>query len=186
MEAEEVFFGSLLDMLAAEISGAELQYAQAEVTGLHPGRAARVSLAEREVGCFGQLHPDLAAVLDLPGAVVLAEIDFEILAANPRRIRYQAPSRFPAVLRDLSVSVPGLTPARDVIEAISGAREVILRTVELFDEYHGSQVEAGRKGLAFRLLFQADDRTLTGEEVAAAEERIAGMLRDRFSATLRD
>jgi phenylalanyl-tRNA synthetase beta chain len=176
----------LLDQLAVEISGVELQYAQGEVTGLHPGRAARVSLGGREVGCFGQLHPDLARLLDLPGAVVLAEIDFEALAANPRRIRYRVPSRFPAVLRDLSISVPGLTPARDVIEAISGAGEVILRTVDLFDEYLGSQVEAGRKGLAFRLLFQADDRTLTGEEVGAAEERIAGMLRDRFSATRRD
>jgi phenylalanyl-tRNA synthetase beta chain len=176
----------LLDELANEVSGVQLEYTQGEVTGLHPGRAARVYLAGREVGCLGQLHPDLARALDVPGAVVLAEIDFEALASNSRHIRYRVPSRFPAVLRDLSISVPGLTPARDVVEAISGAGEVILRSVDLFDEYHGSQVEAGRKGLGFRLLFQSDDRTLTGEEVAAAEDRIAGMLRDRFSATLRD
>lgn len=176
----------LLDLLAEEVSGAVLDHRQDLVAGLHPGRSARVSLDGRQVGCLGQLHPDLLRALDVPGSLVLAEVDFEALARSPRQIRYRIPSRFPAVLRDVAISVPELTPARDVIEAISGAGEVILRTVELFDEYHGSQVEGGRKGLAFRLVFQSDDRTLTGDEVAAAEERIAALVWDRFSASLRD
>lgn len=176
----------LLDLLAEEVSGATLDHRQDQVPGLHPGRSARVVLGGLEIGCFGQLHPDLLGVLDLPGNLVLAEIDFEALARSRRQIRYRAPSRFPAVLRDLAISVPDLTPARDVVEAISGAGEVILRTVDLFDEYHGSQVAEGRKGLAFRLVFQSDERTLIGEEVAAAEERIAGLVRERFAATLRD
>jgi len=176
----------LLDLLADQVSGTSLTQAQGEVPGLHPGRAARVSLGGRVVGCVGQLHPDLARLVDVPGALVLAEVDFEPIAAEPRQIRYRPPSRFPAVPRDLAFSVPGLVPARDVIEAISGAGEVILRSVDLFDEYRGSQVEAGRKGLAFRLIFQSDQRTLTGEEVAGAEERIAGIVRDRFAARLRE
>jgi phenylalanyl-tRNA synthetase beta chain len=176
----------LLDLLGDEVSGAGLEHRQDQVPGLHPGRSARVSLGGREIGCFGQLHPDLLRALDVPGSLVLAEVDFEALAQSPRQIRHRAPSRFPAVLRDLAISVPELTPARDVMEAISGAGEVILRTVELFDEYHGSQVEEGRKSLAFRLVFQSADRTLTGDEVAAAEARIAALARQRFSATLRD
>jgi len=168
------------------VSGAVVSVAQGEVPGLHPGRAARINLEGQDIGCFGQLQPDLALVLDLHGAVLLGEMDFEPLAASPRQIRYRAPSRFPAVLRDLALTVPDLTRARDVVEAISGAGEVILRTVDLFDEYHGTQVEAGRKGLALRLVFQSDDRTLTGEEVAAAESRIAAVVRDRFSASLRE
>lgn len=176
----------LLDLLAEEVSGASLDHRQDQVPGLHPGRSARVSRGGREIGCFGQLHPDLLRALDVPGSLVMAEVDFEDLATSPRLVRYRIPSRFPPVIRDLAISVPELTPARDVIEAISGAGEVILRTVELFDEYHGSQVEERRKGLAFRLVFQSDDRTLTGDEVAAAEARIVALVRDRFSATLRD
>ncbi|MEA2683451.1 MAG: phenylalanyl-tRNA synthetase beta chain [Chloroflexota bacterium] len=175
----------LIDVVAEEVSGVVLEHRQDQVPGLHPGRSARVSVGGTEIGCFGELHPDLAHRLDVPGSVVLGEIDFEALAGIPRQIRYHAPSRFPAVVRDLAISVPDLTPARDVVEALSGAGEVILRTVDLFDEYHGTQVDGGRKGLAFRLVFQADDRTLTGEEVASAEERIAGLLRDRFAATMR-
>jgi phenylalanyl-tRNA synthetase beta chain len=176
----------LLETVAEEVCGLSLGHRQGEVPGLHPGRAARVSLEGRDMGCLGQLHPELLRALDVPGGIVVAEIDFEPLAAHPRQIGYRPPSRFPPVPRDLSISVPELTPARDVFEAISGAGEVILRTVELFDEYRGSQVEAGRKGLAFRLVFQSDDRTLTGDEVAAAEARIAGLVRERFSATRRD
>ena len=176
----------VLDLLAAEVSGVVLDHVQGAVPGLHPGRAARAGLQGREIGCLGQLHPDLARELDLPGSLVVGEIDFEALAEQPRVIRYRVPSRFPAVLRDLAIAVPELTPARDVVAAISGAGEVILRTVDLFDEYHGTQVEAGRKGLAFRLSFQSDDRTLTGEEVAAAEKRITDLVRDRFSASLRE
>ena len=175
----------LVVRLAAEVAGAELEFRQAEIAGLHPGRGAVVGLAGSDIGHLGQLHPDLAARLDIPGALVLAEVDFDALAARPRRVRYRLPSRFPAVPRDLAISVPELTPARDVLEAISGAGEVILRTVDLFDEYHGTQVVAGHKGLAFRLHFQSDDRTLTGEEVAAAEKRVADLLQQRFAAMVR-
>jgi phenylalanyl-tRNA synthetase beta chain len=175
----------LLEQVAGEVSGLELDIAQDEVAGLHPGRAARVRLEGDDLGHFGQLHPDLAHRLDLPGALLVAEVDFDMLASRPRVIRYAPPSRFPAVPRDLAIAVPELTPAREVLEAISGAGEVILRAVDLFDEYHGSQVAAGSKGLAFRLSFQSDTRTLTGEEVAAAEARIIERLRTRFTATLR-
>ena len=176
----------LLEQVAEEVGGLSLDARQDTVPGLHPGRSARVDLGGREIGCFGQLHPDLLRSLDIAGSVVLAELNFDAVASTRRQIRYRVPSRFPAVLRDLAISVPGLTPSRDVLAAITGAGEVILRTVDLFDEYHGSRVEEGRKGLAFRLAFQSDDRTLTGDEVSAAEERIAALVRDRFSATLRD
>ncbi|MDQ6748837.1 MAG: phenylalanine--tRNA ligase subunit beta, partial [Candidatus Dormibacteraeota bacterium] len=176
----------LLDLLADEVAGVALEYKQVGVPGLHPGRAATVGLDGREIGCVGQLHPDLVRGLDVPGTIILAEIDFEALVSARRPIRYRVPSKFPAVLRDLSIAVPELTPARDIVEAISDAGEVILRTVELFDEYHGSQVEGGRKGLAFRLVFQSDDRTLTGEEVAAAEGRIVRLVGERFAASVRD
>ncbi|MFN2466023.1 MAG: phenylalanine--tRNA ligase subunit beta [Candidatus Dormibacteria bacterium] len=175
----------LFDLLAADACPLQLDYIQGEVRGLHPGRAATVSLAGREIGCLGQLHPGLGRALDVPGAVIVGEIDLEALLAQPRHLRYRTPSRFPEVARDLAVAVPDLTPARDVIEALTSAGGVILRTVELFDEYHGNQVEEGRKGLAFRLSFQSDERTLTGEEVAEVEMRLRRLLEDRFAATLR-
>ena len=54
--------------------------------------------------------------------------------------------------------------------------------MELYDEYRGAQVGEGRKGLTFRLLFQSQDRTLTGEEVSATEARILAAARSGLNA----
>ena len=176
----------LLEALATEVSGTALEVTPVAAEGLHPARGALISRAGSPLGHFGQLHPDLVTRLDVPGALIVAEVNFDALTAPGRQIRYRAPSRFPAVPRDLAIAVPELTPARDVIDSISGAGEVILRTVDLFDEYHGTQVAAGQKGLAFRLSFQSDERTLTGEEVAAAQQRIVDRLVVQFSASVRE
>ena len=45
--------------------------------------------------------------------------------------------------------------------------------------------EAGARSLSFRLHYQADDRTLTNEEVAAVQQRIIDGLRSRFGAEVR-
>ncbi len=160
-----------MELAVGRLSSLTLESEQVEVRGLHPGRSLVLRLGDIEAGALGELHPDIAARLDV-GVVMVAELNFEPVADNPRLVRATAISRHPAVLRDLAITVPGLTPARDVINAIRAASEVILRSVELYDEYRGRQVDPGRKGLTFRLTFQAGDRTLTGDEVAAAEGRI--------------
>jgi len=43
----------------------------------------------------------------------------------------------------------------------------------------------GRSSLAWRLLFQADDRTLTDDEVNAIQERIVRHIAETFHVTLR-
>jgi phenylalanyl-tRNA synthetase beta chain len=174
-----------LELIVGRLSALALASDQGEVPGLHPGRSLRLRLGDRDAGCLGQLDPELAAAMDV-GVVVLAELDFEPVAANPRMPRASAVPRYPAVVRDLAITVPELTPARDVINALLATAEVILRSVELYDEYRGRQVDASRKGLTFRLLFQAADRTLTGEEVAAAEGRLLQALKSEIDARPRD
>jgi phenylalanyl-tRNA synthetase beta chain len=174
-----------LQRLSGALTGVELDELQDAVPGLHPGRGLRLSFGGAEIGCLGQLHPEITAALGAPGAVVVGEINLEPLLAALRIPSVLPIPRHPAVIRDLAITVDRTIPARDVIEVIRGAGEGILRSVELFDEYTGRQVEPGRKGLAFHLTFQAEDRTLTGAEVTAAEERIIKQLADRLDARLR-
>ena len=53
------------------------------------------------------------------------------------------------------------------------------------DRYEGRGVPEGRTSLAFRLVFQRADRTLTDEEVAAATDRVVRVLERRFGGKLR-
>jgi phenylalanyl-tRNA synthetase beta chain len=172
------------ELLAANLSASELSAEQVAVEGFHPGRGLRLSLDAELAGCVGQLHPDLAGRLDV-GALVLGELNFDAIVAGPRLRRYAPVPRFPAVVRDLALTVPELMLARYAISLIRESGGAILRSVELYDEYRGAQVGEGRKGLTFRLVFQSEDRTLTSDEVAAAEARILAAARSRLGAELR-
>jgi phenylalanyl-tRNA synthetase beta chain len=52
-------------------------------------------------------------------------------------------------------------------------------------EYAGPQLGPEARSLNFRLLYQADDRTLTNEEVSALQQQIIDGLRQRFGAEVR-
>ena len=172
------------ELLTQSLSAGELSAEQVAVAGFHPGRGLRLSLDGELAGCVGQLHPELAGRLDV-GAMILGELNFDAIVARPRLRRYVPVPKYPAVVRDLALTVPELMLARYAISLIREAGGAILRSVELYDEYRGAQVGEERKGLTFRLVFQSDDRTLTSEEVAGAEARILAAARSRLGAELR-
>ena len=47
-----------------------------------------------------------------------------------------------------------------------------MRRVDLFDVFRSDQLGEGRRSLAYRLRFQADDRTLTDAEVARVRQAV--------------
>jgi phenylalanyl-tRNA synthetase beta chain len=79
------------------------------------------------------------------------------------------------------LSEPGLTAAA-VEQAIRESAGSLLRAAVVFDVF---RFPDGRRSLAWRLTFQADDRTLTDDEVNRIQERIVGRLGERFNITLR-
>jgi phenylalanyl-tRNA synthetase beta chain len=155
---------------------------------LHPGRSARVLVGEpgEPVGWLGELHPAIASAWDIDGAVAGFEIDLPaVLAAAPLAPDFEDVTSFPSVRQDLAVDLPDHVPAADVIAVVRTAGGALLRHAEVFDVYAGSQVGEGRRSLALRLEFRADDRTLTDEEVAQRRARIVGALAERLGGRLR-
>lgn len=61
----------------------------------------------------------------------------------------------------------------------------MLKNVEIFDLYQGERIPEDKKSLAFRLVFQAGDRTLTDEEVNEKIDGIIRELEEKFSAKIR-
>jgi phenylalanyl-tRNA synthetase beta chain len=137
---------------------------------LHPGRSSRVMAGDRLAGRVGSLHPALIDALDLrTDSVLVAELAVAGLSGGqPSVPRTTTPPRHPAVDRDLAVIVTAATPAADVEASIRRRGGPLLRSVVLFDLYRGRPLGDGEKSLAFRLGFQAPDRTLTEGEVDGA------------------
>ena len=94
-------------------------------------------------------------------------------------------SAHPPVYEDLAIVVDEDVPAAQVRDVIIGAGAPLVRSITLFDVYRGAQVTAGSRSLAYRLTYQAEDRTLTDEEVARVRDKIVRRLEEELDARLR-
>jgi phenylalanyl-tRNA synthetase beta chain len=151
---------------------------------LHPGRSARVLLDGAHAGWAGELHPRWQQKYELPQAVVLFELD----AAPLLRIPFpqpHAPSRFPAVVRDVALLVDARVPVQQLLDAAQAHKPDLVQSIGIFDLYQGSSLPKGTKSLAFRVVMQHTERTLTDAEADAARDALIALWGRLFAARLR-
>ncbi|SHE32740.1 phenylalanine--tRNA ligase subunit beta [Desulforamulus putei] len=152
----------------------------------HPGRCARIEVNGQLLGVVGELHPDVIENYDLGGRAVALKLDLKVLAQVNRPVKqYQGLPKFPMVERDLAVLVKQDVPAAEMLSIIKKAGGNLLKKVDIFDVYQGSQVPEGYKSVAFSMKFQAPDRTLTDEEINDKMQRITNSLTAQTGAVLR-
>jgi phenylalanyl-tRNA synthetase beta chain len=145
---------------------------------LHPGKAARIADGGALTGWLGALHPDLVRAWDLRGEVYAAELALDpILAAPPAPARYRALAKAPPVLRDLAVVCDRSLSAAALEARVRASAGEHLRSLRVTDRYEGPQLPPGKVSLTLALVFQDPERTLTGDEVQAAVERVIADLR---------
>jgi phenylalanyl-tRNA synthetase beta chain len=182
------FFGlkGVVEVLLTRL-GLDATFKSAEQDTFHPGRCAGVSVNGEDVGVMGELHPLVREAFELPPQPICAlEFDLDALLASWGAPREMIPlSTHPPVYEDLAVVVDEDIPAVRVRTLIARAGAPLLRSVALFDVYRGAQVGAGKKSLAYRLTYQAGDRTLTDEEVADVRSGIVQRLGEALGGTLR-
>lgn len=152
---------------------------------LHPGQSAHLSLAGRELGWMGALHPGLLKALDLPQGALVFEIRLEALLEG-KIPAFEPISRFPAVRRDLAVVVGEEVSAAELLGAAREAAGSLLQEARIFDIYRGPGIDSGRKSVALGLILQDSSRTLTDEDADGAMQRVADRLARGLGATIRD
>jgi len=150
----------------------------------HPGRSARVLVGVTPVGWIGELHPKWQEKYELPQAPVLFEVDAEPLQMAPLPSPVIPPD-FPIVVRDISMLFPLETPVQAIFDAIEAEKPAIVRVVTLLSLFRGQGVPADRKSLAFRVVMQHTERTLTDAEADAARDALVALLGRKFAASLR-
>jgi phenylalanyl-tRNA synthetase beta chain len=150
----------------------------------HPGRSARVLVDGAAAGWIGELHPKWQHQCGLPQAPVLFELDAEPLQklAFPRP---GVPSDQPVVVRDISMLFPLETPFQAVLDAVQAEKPAIVRSFGVLSVFRGAGVPANLKSLAFRVVMQDTERTLTDAEADAARDALVALLSRKFAASLR-
>ena len=158
---------------------------QAAVTGLHPGRGAKVLVSGQEVGIVGELHPDIADELHLPGRVGVFEVDLSaIYDLAPELIAASEIGVMPAATQDLSLVVGLDVPSAELVETIREGAGELLESISLVDDWR-SETLSQKKSLTFSMVFRARDKTLTAAEATAAKEAAVQLAAERHGAELR-
>jgi phenylalanyl-tRNA synthetase beta chain len=167
--------------------GLDVAFEPGEHASFHPGRCARVRSGDVVLGTMGEIHPEVREAFDLAEQAVCAlEFDLDALLAAWGAPRAVAPiSVHPPVYEDVAVVVGEDVPGVRVRDLVAQTGGPLVRSVVLFDVYRGEQVGNGRKSLAYRLTYQADDRTLTDKEVARLRGKIVRRLEKELGAELR-
>ena len=182
--ARAVDFFDVKADLEAICAPRRLRFESAAHPALHPGRSARVLVEGSPAGWLGELHPRWQQKYELPQAAVLFELEAACLTDAPLPRPSQS-SKFPPVVRDIALLVDAGVPAQALLDAVQAEKPAIVQHVGVFDLYQGSSLPQGKKSLAFRVVMQDTERTLTDAEADLARDALVELWGRRFGARLR-
>jgi phenylalanyl-tRNA synthetase beta chain len=166
------------------VDGVRLE--QQALPGLHPARGARLMAGEATIGALGEIDPAVLDHLDIEGRVAWFEVDLDALLALPHGTQaYEPVSRYPSSDIDLAFVVPDAVPAGDVRATVSAAAGDLLTDLRLFDVFRSDALPSATRSLAFALRLQADDHTLTDDEVGECRRAVIDAVASAHGATLR-
>ena len=153
----------------------------------HAGRAALLRAGDDVLAFLGEVSPAVVDSFEIrSGRVCLLEADVEALRRHVSTAKPYSPiGKFPEVVQDVAVVLDGSVPAQKVLDILREVGGRLLKEATLFDVYTGAPVPAGKKSLAFRLVFQAPSKTLTETEASKQRERMQGRLKKELGAELR-
>ncbi|WP_043363450.1 phenylalanine--tRNA ligase subunit beta [Belnapia sp. F-4-1] len=153
----------------------------------HPGRSGVLRQGPKTVlATFGEIHPRVAAALDLAGPAVGFEVFLDAIP-EPKRRKKGAPDlpAFQPVRRDFAFLVDAGVSAEAVLRAARGADKALIAEVVLFDRYAGDKLPEGKVSLAIQAVLQPREATLTDAEIEAAAAKLVAAVAKATGATLR-
>jgi phenylalanyl-tRNA synthetase beta chain len=154
---------------------------------LHPGIAAKISVKGDPVGSIGEVHPHVIDNFEISKKIVVFEIDFGKIINYCDFMGKQAKPlpKFPAVYRDIALITGSETESQTIEREIADVDVKFLNDIRVFDIYEGENIPSGKKSLAYRMKFQAPNRSLTDEEVNKYYEKIVARLTKTLDVYLR-
>jgi phenylalanyl-tRNA synthetase beta chain len=177
----------MINILAAfNVNSYELD-AKGAPSYYHPGRSVAVKQGPKVLGYFGELHPKVLQHFQVDGPVAAFEVFIDQLPQTiKRKLAPIALSPYQKVVRDFAFIVDAALEAAKLMKVVQKIDPALVQDVEIFDVYHGDKLPAGKKSLAFQVVLQAMDRTLTDEELAAFSEKLVNAVTNQCGGVLRD
>lgn len=182
--SRHVDFHDLRADLEAMLHPLQFELRRTNLATLHPGQSAELLIAGRACGWIGALHPRLTQKYGFVRSPLLLEVDLAPLLERDVPA-YRAIPRFPAVRRDIAMIVDAKLALADVLASVKAARLPLLADINCFDVYQGQGVDVDKKSLAFNMLLQHTEKTLTDSEIDSTVMEVINLLANNYNAILR-
>jgi phenylalanyl-tRNA synthetase beta chain len=166
------------------LTNGRAQYVAATHPALHPGQSAQVMLDGVAIGWIGKLHPKWQQHYQLPRSAILFELDVLPLLQS-HVAKYQEIAKFPPVRRDLAVVVDDHLNVQSIISTMQQANIQYVIEIALFDVYRGKGIAENKKSLAFLVLMQDTQKTLTDAEADTIMADLLALIAQKHGAELR-
>ena len=154
---------------------------------MHPYRSAAVNILGKNlqtIGYFGQIHPILKDKMKFNQDAFIFKIDLDALIAIVKETtpRFKHLPQYPEVRRDLAFVINEDVSYDDIQRVIKGGvQQNIFKGSEVFDVYHGENIEKGYKSLAFRIYMQDENATLTDEVIDRQMQNVREKLQKAYA-----
>lgn len=163
----------------------DAEFEVTEHSVFHPGQSAAIVVSGETIGYIGAIHPKFEKKMGLNGRTFAFELDWSKIAQRklPSAL---AISKFPAIRRDLAMTVSSSVETGKLLKSIEKIGISDLVSINLFDVYTGDGINEGEKSLALSIWLQSVEKTLEDQEIQNTVDKVIKHLRDNFSAALRD
>ncbi|SEP86025.1 phenylalanine--tRNA ligase subunit beta [Nitrosomonas ureae] len=165
--------------------GKSVEFKRFSHPALHPGKSAEICFEDRIIGWIGELHPRWQTKYGLQKNTILFELNLHSLKPKLLPLIKEI-SKFPPVRRDIAIIVDNEISAYSLLSCMRTVKSAIISDISLFDIYRGNGMESNKKSLAFRVLLQDTEKTLTDEQAESAVTSLITILKNQFGAELRN
>jgi len=159
----------------------------------HPGRSGLLSLGSTngpELAYFGEIHPSIIKRLDLRTDHVLGfEIFLDNIPESRTKIREAKPqfivSDYQKVVRDFAFVIDEKYSSGEIISLVQKIDKELIKVVKIFDVYQGDNIGEGKISIAFNVILEPKDKTLSDKDIDQISKKIISAVQESTGATLR-
>ena len=169
---------NLLDYMGYE---KRYSFVRSSCSDFHPGVQANIVLDGKKIGILGKVHPNITKK-----DIFIFELDLNAIIGKTNKLKYKEAYKYPSIQKDMAYILDKEIDVSDVIKTIQKTANKTLQEVRVFDVYEGDKISSSKKSVAFNLVFNGMDRTLTDEEVMESFNKIIEKVVSIHKAELRD
>jgi phenylalanyl-tRNA synthetase beta chain len=160
-------------------------------TFLHNYRIAEIKLQNTNdtIGIFGQINPILAKNYNISFDLFLFEFDLDKLKNRIEQLNisfYSQYSQYPKITKDISFIVSKDVKFDQIKNLLLTNKNILLKNIELLDEYKGTNIPANYTSFCIQLVFQSDEKTLVNKDIEEIIKNLQIILKQNYNVIIRE